>query len=97
MMRFFRQHISIPFILSAFFLLCGFAVWNYGQPPRAYHIVNTVPLGADKDEVRRIIGSPQDISSDGSTFYYYRPFACGTLYVIFDKRQKFTKSYYESY
>ena len=63
-----------------------FACWNFNQPPRAYHLADSLQEGMSKQEVLQILGTPN--SDFGHQFAYSRFMAWGIFYVDFDKDGK---------
>ena len=85
-------------------LLCAIVIllllllfgWNSQQPPSAYYKVHRVPIGASREEVYEILGQPSETPYP-TVAYYYRPLSFGTLYLNFDKQERFVKYHYEEY
>ena len=71
----------------------AFALWNFNQPPRAYDLADSLQKGMSKQEVQKILGSPN--SDYEHTYAYHRPFGWGIYYVIFDEDGKLNEHYYD--
>ena len=79
--------------ISMLMAMFALAVWNFNQPPRAYYLADSLQKGMSKQEVQKILGSPNN--NHGDTYAYNRPFAWGIYYVIFDGEEKLIEHYYD--
>ena len=93
-LRFFIAY-CIAFCVCASFviILFAFTCWNFNQPPKAYHLANSLQAGMSKQEVQQILGTPH--SDFGHSFAYGRFMAWGIFYVYFDENGKLTEHYYD--
>ena len=73
--------------------LVAFACWNFDQPPRAYHLVDSLQVGMSKQEVQQILGSPD--GDFGHSFAYQSSWGWGIFYVYFDKNGKLKEYNYD--
>jgi len=66
--------------------IVAFAVWNVDQPPKAYHLADSLQEGMSKQEVQQILGAPN--KDYEHQFAYTRFMAWGIFYVNFDEDGK---------
>lgn len=89
-----RMRTTILIVASAV-LACGAMIWNFDQPPRAFHRIQEVPEGSSKAEITRVLGEPSTISDDGRTLVYTRPLSWGILYAYLDRDGRLTHCRYD--